>query len=105
LLQTGAGSPTGMIFYEGDLLPKVFQNQIIHCDAGPNEVRAYPVRRQCAGFTATAINLLKGERDQWFRPSDVCTAPDGSVFVSDWYDPGVGGHQMGDMERGRIYRV
>ena len=36
LLQTGAGSPTGMLVYEGDLLPKVFQNQMIHCDAGPN---------------------------------------------------------------------
>ncbi len=105
LLQTGAGSPTGMIFYEGDLLPKAFQNQIIHCDAGPNVVRAYPIRRQGAGFTATTLNLLKGERDQWFRPSDICTAPDGSVFVSDWYDPGVGGHQMGDMEKGRIYRL
>src|SRR5262249_17395513 len=43
--------------------------------------------------------------DNWFRPSDVCVAPDGSVFVADWYDPGVGGHGMGDTTRGRIYRV
>src|SRR5262249_22777914 len=41
----------------------------------------------------------------WFRPSDVCVAPDGSVFVADWYDPGVGGHGMGDITRGRIYRL
>jgi hypothetical protein len=32
-------------------------------------------------------------------------APDGSLFVADWYDPGVGGHQVGDLEKGRIYRV
>src|SRR5437879_6378023 len=43
--------------------------------------------------------------DNWFRPSDVCVAPDGSVFISDWYDPGVGGHGMGDTTRGRIYRL
>jgi putative heme-binding domain-containing protein len=43
--------------------------------------------------------------DTWFRPSDVCVAPDGSVFVADWYDPGVGGHGMGDWTRGRIYRL
>src|SRR5207302_7151218 len=43
--------------------------------------------------------------DNWFRPSDVCVAPDGSVFIADWYDPGVGGHGMGDTTRGRIYRL
>ena len=32
-------------------------------------------------------------------------APDGSLFIADWYDPGVGGHQMGDINRGRIYRI
>src|SRR5688572_25961947 len=43
LLQTGSGSPTGMVIYEGKLLPARFANQIIHCDAGPNVVRSYPV--------------------------------------------------------------
>lgn len=105
LMQTGAGSPTGLIYYEGDLLPGRFRNQMIHCDAGPNTVRSYPVNKSGAGYTAAIDNLLRGSRDQWFRPSDVATAPDGSVFVSDWYDPGVGGHQMGDTTRGRIYRL
>ncbi len=38
LLVTGAGSPTGICVYEGSLLPKVFQNQVIHCDAGPERL-------------------------------------------------------------------
>jgi putative membrane-bound dehydrogenase-like protein len=104
LLFTGAGSPTGMIVYEGNLLPEAFRNQVIHCDAGPNVVRAYPVQNDGAGYKAEIRPLMEG-RDQWFRPSDVCVAPDGSLFVSDWYDPGVGGHQMGDLNRGRIYRI
>ncbi len=105
LLQTGAGSPTGLIFYEGNLLPGMYRNQMIHCDAGPNVVRSYSVSKSGAGYTASINNLLQGTKDQWFRPSDAATAPDGSVFVSDWYDPGVGGHQMGDTTRGRIYRI
>ena len=36
LLQTGAGSPTGILIYEGRLLPERFHDQLIHCDAGPN---------------------------------------------------------------------
>src|SRR5205823_2831912 len=38
-------------------------------------------------------------------PADVCVAPDGSLFVTDWYDPGVGGHAQRDSNRGRIFRV
>ncbi len=104
LLQTGAGSPTGILVYEGDMLPKEFRNQVIHSDAGPNIVRAYPVEKDGAGYRARILDLLKG-RDQWFRPSDVCVAPDGSLIIADWYDPGVGGHQAGDQTRGRIYRI
>ncbi len=105
LLQTGAGSPTGIIVYEGKLLPEVFQNQVIHCDAGPNVVRAYPVQNEGAGYKASIVNVVEGVRDQWFRPADVCVAPDGSLIIADWYDPGVGGHQAGDQNKGRIYRV
>ncbi|MEJ7912883.1 MAG: PVC-type heme-binding CxxCH protein [Chitinophagaceae bacterium] len=104
LLQTGAGSPTGMVIYEGSLLPAVFQNGMIHCDAGPNVVRSYPVKKAGAGFTADSINMVKGS-DQWFRPADICVAPDGSLIIADWYDPGVGGHAAGDQQMGRIYRV
>ncbi len=50
LLQTGAGSPTGITVYEGDLLPKIFQDQVIHCDAGPSICRAYPVKADGAGY-------------------------------------------------------
>ena len=105
LLQTGAGSPTGMVIYEGDLLPEVYRNQMIHTDAGPNTVRSYPVKKDGAGYKAEIVPLVEGVRDQWFRPSDLSVAPDGSIYVADWYDPGVGGHQMADMNRGRIYRI
>jgi putative membrane-bound dehydrogenase-like protein len=105
LLQTGGGSPTGIMVYEGTLLPAPFRNQLIHCDAGPNVVRAYPAKNNGAGYSAEMVNMLEGVRDKWFRPSDVVAAPDGSLIVADWYDPGVGGHGMGDLDRGRLYRL
>jgi putative membrane-bound dehydrogenase-like protein len=108
MLITGQGSPTGIAVYEGTLLPKEFQNQVIHCDAGPRVVRAYPVEPDGAGYKAAITNILTGS-DTWFRPADVCVAPDGSLYVADWYDPGVGGHNMGDRVlesmRGRVYRI
>ncbi len=108
LLQTGAGSPTGILINEGAGLGAIFTNQLIHCDAGPRVVRSYPVEKAGAGFTATSVNILTS-KDDWYRPSDVNIHPDGSLFVADWYDAGVGGHAMADnvepFLRGRIYRV
>ncbi|MEM6978710.1 MAG: PVC-type heme-binding CxxCH protein, partial [Planctomycetota bacterium] len=105
LLQTGAGSPSGICFYEGSLLPERFHNQMIHAEPGANVVRAYPVRPDGAGYTASIEPIITGVDDPWFRPADVCVAPDGSLFVTDWYDPGVGGHRQGDSDRGRLFRV
>ena len=105
LLQTGSGSPTGITIYEGTLLPEVFRGQMVHAEPGHNVVRSYPVKNSGAGYSASIVNILEAQKDQWFRPADVAIAPDGSLFVADWYDPGVGGHAVGDLDRGRIYRV
>jgi len=104
VLRTGFGSPTGICFYEGNLLPKKYMGQLMHTDAGPRELRCFHIKPKGAGYEAEK-EVLVTSSDNWFRPSDVCVAPDGSLIVADWYDPGVGGHGMGDWTRGRIYRV
>ena len=104
VLITGAGSPAGMVWYEGDNLPKEFFNTALHAEPYENVVRAYVPEKDGAGYKVKIKNLLKSS-DQWFRPVDVSVAPDGSVFVADWYDPILGGGAAGDAGQGRIYRV
>jgi putative heme-binding domain-containing protein len=104
VLRTYFGAPTGMCFYEGTLLPKKYWGQPLHTDAGPREVRCYHLTPDGAGYDVEREDMVTST-DNWFRPSDVCVAPDGSVYVADWYDPGVGGHGIGDFTRGRIYRL
>jgi len=104
VLRTGFGSPTGICFYEGKLFGPQYEGALLHCDAGPREVRAFFRKRKGAGYELDKEILLTS-KDNWFRPSDVCVAPDGSIFVADWYDRGVGGHGMGDPFDGRIYRL
>jgi putative membrane-bound dehydrogenase-like protein len=104
ILRTYFGSPTGMCVYEGKLLPRKYQGHLLHTDAGPRHVRCYHLTPKGASYAVDREDVVTSS-DNWFRPSDICVAPDGSVFVADWYDPGVGGHGMGDIKMGRVYRL
>lgn len=107
ILRLGPGSPCGLVVYEGTLLPAEYRGMLMHAEAGKRIIGGYPLTRDGAGFSTRIQEVVFGGADTWFRPSDVAVAPDGAVFVADWYDPGVGGHNMGDSSggRGRIYRV
>lgn len=105
MIRTGFGSPCGLMVYEGRALPERVWGALIHAEAGPREIRAFRTKPDGAGFSAEMEVLLRCEDDTWFRPVDVCAAPDGSLYIADWYDPGVGGHRMGDFARGRVYRL
>ncbi len=118
---SGAGSPTGIVFYEGDALGKNYRGTLLSCEAGRNVIFAYQPEIEGAGFKLNRRDLISSfpqvsERYEWyetdgdtrksFRPSDIAISPDGSLFIADWYDPIVGGHGMKDKKGyGRIYRI
>ncbi len=130
-LITGSGGPTGVCVYEGDALPEPLRGALFCADAGRNCVFALkqapdrsqgvflwpvdaappvngltPYGRQLTGLLVSRPSHEGDETWRLFRPSDVCVAPDGSVLVADWFDPGVGGHMAGDREAyGRLLRV
>lgn len=103
--ETGTGFPMGITVYEGKLLPRKYWDQILVSDAGAQGVRGFILKNDGAGYKADHAMIVDGKRDNWFRPSDVCVAPDGSVMVADWYDPVIGHHKMKDREKGRIFRL
>ncbi len=104
VIETGNGAPGGVTIYEGRLLPSATHDQVIFCDAGQHVVWALPVTQSGAGYQATKFEILRSP-DNNFRPIDAAVAPDGSLFVSDWYDPVIGGFGQDDIERGRLYWI
>lgn len=120
----GAGSPTGVVVIEDDALGKQYRGMVLSADAGRNVVFGYRPRKSQSGYDMgrreNFITSLAGDNVgyvwddstgnaqpvKWFRPSDVAIGTDGALYLSDWYDPVVGGHQMHDTTGyGRIYRI
>jgi putative membrane-bound dehydrogenase-like protein len=122
----GGGSPTGNVFYENGALGRAWEGTFLAADAGRNEVFSYQPAREGAGFAlARKIFLTSNVKQQYagsdfvmgsvgvtnaittlFRPSDVAVGPDGALYVSDWIDARVGGHQDLDQTlSGAIYRI
>jgi putative membrane-bound dehydrogenase-like protein len=122
----GGGSPTGNVFYENGALGPSWEGTFLAADAGRNEIFAYKPARQGAGLALNrTIFLTSNPKQEYagsdfvmgtagvtraiatlFRPSDVAVGPDGALYVSDWIDARVGGHQdLDDSLSGAIYRI
>ena len=122
----GGGSPTGNVFYENGALGAKWEGTFLAADAGRNEIFSYQPARQGAGFALDrSIFITSNVKQQYagsdfiggsntasraletlFRPSDIAVGPDGALYVTDWIDPRVGGHQdLDDALSGAIYRI
>ena len=102
----GGGSPTGICFYENGALPSKYAGLLASCDAGRKEVLGYYPVPEGSNFKLTRFPLIKSAAGDLFRPSDIMVGADGALYISDWFDSGVGGHNSVDKScSGTIYRL
>ncbi len=71
----------------------------------------YKMADKSASFGATEVEPIVSSSDPNFRPADLETAPDGTIYFTDWQNPIIGHmqHNLRDPSRdrihGRVYRV
>jgi putative membrane-bound dehydrogenase-like protein len=120
----GGGAPTGIVFNEGDGLGRKYRGLLLSAEAARNTIFGYFPKADGAGYKLERFDFLTSNKAQafagtdfkggkvnqeiqtFFRPSDVAVGPDGAIYVADWFDPRVGGHDdKDDTTSGAIYRI
>ena len=109
----GGGSPTGNVFYENGAMGPSSDGTFFAAEPGRNEIFSYQPVPQGAGFASRSqdlhdlerqaavcrVGFHRRQRDGQGRDRDPVPAvrrrrrSRGALYVSDWIDPRVGGHQ------------
>jgi putative membrane-bound dehydrogenase-like protein len=102
----GGAAHSGILVYLGDNWPERYRGSIFMSNLHGHRINNDLPRRVGSGFTAShgPDFLLSGDR--MFLGLLLQTGPDGSVFLSDWYDRGeCHTRDNPDRETGRIYKI
>ena len=107
----GSTAVAGIVYYAADQFPEEFRHNVLTGDVITN--RLYRDRIATFGSTPVAeheSDFLVSD-DPWFRPVDLELAPDGSIYVADFYNRIIGHYEVPlkhpdrDRKRGRIWRI
>jgi putative membrane-bound dehydrogenase-like protein len=113
-------SSCGVMWYLGGLFPEKYKNMTFIAEPVHNLVHADIIKDNGASFTASRAFERKeflASKDAWFRPVNFYVAPDGGLYVLDYYrqivehpewmaeDIGKSGKLYNGTDKGRIYRI
>lgn len=104
----GGHAHCGAMIYLGDNWPSSFRNQIFMNNVHGNRVNQDHLERHGSGYVGSRAPDLLLANDKWFRGINLRCAPDGSVYLIDWYDPNAchrTNPEIWDRTNGRVYRV
>lgn len=113
-------SSCGVTWYLGGLFPEKYKNMTFVAEPVHNLVHADIIKDNGASFIASRAFEKKeflASKDAWFRPVNFYTAPDGGLYVIDYYrqivehpewmaeDMSKSDKLYNGTDKGRIYRV
>jgi putative membrane-bound dehydrogenase-like protein len=93
-----AEAPSGIVAYDHIGLPTEYRDKLLVTSWGDHVVESFTLSPRGASFSAKSTVLVKGGED--FQPVGIVTAPDGSLYLSDWVDKSYPVHG-----KGRIWRI
>jgi putative heme-binding domain-containing protein len=90
-------------------LPAKYRGRLFAVEPLQGRVMMSEVKPDGSSFQTQDLEPVVTSTDTWFRPVEIKPAPDGSLFVSDFYEAKIAhlGHNDGviDRDTGRVYRL
>ena len=97
------------VIYEENVLPDEYRGRLFGIEPLQGQVVMSDFQPDQSSFQTRDISRVVKTNDQWFRPVDVKTGPDGCIYVADMYEQRIdhSSHYAGRIDRtnGRIYRL
>lgn len=97
------------VINEASALPARYRGKLFGVEPLHNRIMLSEVMPDRSSFETKDLGPIVSSTDPWFRPVDIKPAPDGSLFVADFYEGKIAhlGHNDGviDRDSGRIYRI
>lgn len=107
----GSTAIDGISIYADNLWPAEFQGNILIGDVMASRVYRDSVIEAGSTRIARPMPDFVSTSDSWFRPVDTTLAPDGALYIADFYNRIIGHYEVPlthpgrDRESGRIWRV
>lgn len=104
----GGHAHCGAMIYLGNNWPRPYRDTIFMTNLLGNRLNNDLLQRAGSGYVASHGHDFLFANDQWFRCINQRLAPDGSVYLIDWYDKQAchrGQKELWDRTNGRVYQV
>ncbi len=107
----GSTAIAGVAFYEASAFPEEFHNNLFVGNVMTGRINRDTLNYHGTSPAAQEEKDFLISSDPWFRPVDIQLAPDGSLFVADFYNRVIGhyeaplDHPGRDRTSGRIWRI
>ncbi len=104
----GGHAHVGLMIYQADNWPEQYRDGVYMCNLHGHRVNHDRLERRGSGYVARHQPDFLMANDTWFRGLELKCGPDGSVFLTDWYDTGECHENDADnahRENGRIYQI
>lgn len=107
----GSTGISGIVYYAAKQFPEEYEDNLFIGNPVTGRVNRDRLERHGSTYRAIEMADFISCDDRWFRPVDLTLAPDGSLYIADFYNCIIGhyevrlDHPRRDREHGRIWRV
>jgi putative heme-binding domain-containing protein len=107
----GSTAIGGIVYYAATSFPEQYRDTVFVGNPVTGRINHDALEKHGSSYKAKEQPDFLRCDDKWFRPVDIKLAPDGSMYVADFYNRIIGHYEVPlthpgrDRERGRIWRI